>query len=532
MVDRQSIAVSLAMLLALSTGCGNSDSQRTRTPTPTSAATAPVTPTATASTGIGSPTRVSPPTSTGTPSPTVPTPTATSCSCNLPTSTATLAVPTPTATPAVPTPSATSAVPTATPAQPEITYFGIARADDAVLTPALYDDAGRPIFIPVHGQGVTIVLEARHAMRPLERTAYDPSGGPRGVDFLVSHALGNGSPVVCDDMPPLIGGVPGIDPPLFSDDPTVVDAIDDLGCRVNDGTGAPDGRSSENACTRSEPSDQYAFIDPASDLQYCLPIAAAWSFAVGDTIVAARVRDVAGVVSAASEIVVRVEPEQPFTCDVGLGERDFTVRRPPSRLLTSATGTADASTDLWAVGTLRLCAGTDIGEGLHPLTLREDAVLGLPLADGGTLCAKISARGSNGFVDCNGGTAADVRASQDLRLPTRVTVDTGLGLDAGTGAATILAPIAVLHLPPGSTPAACQDAAYPSAFSGALTTAMGSAQVIGLDGDLLTEIDDGGTSFDCAAWQSGGSGTLVLPFPLPSVSPDAADLAAMLELSE
>jgi hypothetical protein len=379
----------------------------------------------------------------------------------------------------------------------------------------------------VHGQGIKIVLEARHGVRALERTAYDPGGGLRGVDFLVSHALGNGSPAVCDD-----GGVPGIDPPVFSSDPVVVDAINDLGCRVNDGTGAPAGHGAESACTRPQPSDQYAFIDPTSDLQFCLPIDAAWSFATGDTIVAARVRDVTGVVSSAREIVVRVEPEQPFTCNVGLGERDFTVRRPPSRLLTSTTGTADASTDPWVAGTLRICARTDIGEGLYPLTIREDAVFGLPLADGGTLCAKITARGSSGYLDCNGGTAAGVRASQDLRAPTRVTVDTGLGLDAGTGAATILAPIAVLQLPPGSTPEACQDAAYPSAFSGALTTAMGSAQVIGLDGDLLTEIDDSGTSFDCAAWQSGGVGTLVMPFPFQSASSDAADLAAVLELTD
>jgi hypothetical protein len=438
--------------------------------------------------------------------------------------------PTLTQTAVPPTPTATSAVrtPTAPPVGPEITYFGIARADDRVLTPALYDDAGRPVFIPVHGQHIKIVLEARRGMRPLERTAYDPSGGARGVDFLVSRALGNGSPAVCDDA----GGVPGIDPPVFSDDPVVVDAINDLGCRVDDGTGAPAGHGAESACTRPQPSDQYAFIDPTSDLQFCLPIDAAWSFATGDTIVAARVRDVTGVVGSAREIVVRVEPEQPFTCNVGLGERDFTVRRPPSRLLTAPTGSADASTGPWVAGTLRICALMDIGDGLHPLTIREDTVFGLPLADGGTLCAKISAHGSSGYLDCNGGTASDVRASRDLRAPTRVTVDTGLGLDAGTGAATILAPIAVMHLPPGSTPEACQDAAYPSAFPGALTTAMGSAQVIGLDGDLLTEIDASGTSFDCATWQSHGVGTLVLPFPLPSLSPDTNELAAMLELSE
>lgn len=502
MAGRTSNAVSLAALLTLSIGCGDSTDQRRTTVTPTSAAT-PATPTATASI-------------VSTPPPLTPT-----------------LVPS-TGTPAVAAPTATATVPpaTATPELPEITYFGMARADDAVLTLPLSDDAGRPIFVPVHGQGITIVLEARHGVRPLGRTAYDPSGGLRGVDFLVSRALGDGSPVVCDDVLPDIGGVPGIDPPVFSDDPTVVDAIDDLGCRVNDGTGAPIARGLQSACTRSKPSDEYAFVDPASELQYCLPIAEAWSFAVGDTIVAARVRDVSGVLSATREIVVRVPPEQPFTCETGLGERDFTVRRASSSLLTSAIGPGDASTDPWAVATLRICAGGDIGDGLHPLTIREDAVLGLALADGGVLCAKISARGSNGSLDCDGGTPAGVLATQDPAGLRRVTVDTGLGLDAGTGAATIFAPIAVLQLPAGSTPDACQTADYPSGFSGALTTAAGTAQVIELDGTVVAEASGTGASFDCSNWKAGGVGALVMPFPLVNPPSGEGDLAAVLELRE
>lgn len=505
MMDRPPIAVSLTVLIALSIGCGDSTGQRSATVTPTGTTTRAITPTATATVGLTPPTL--------TPIPASATPTATSA---LPTTTATAAVPTPTATPAL----------------PEITYFGIARADDAVLTPALYDAAGRPVFIPVYGQGITIVLEARHSLRPLARAAYVPSGGTRGVDFLVSRALGNGSPAVCDDVPPMVGGVPGTNPPVFSDDPVEIDAINDLGCRVNDGTGAPLARGQGAACTRSQPSDEYAFVDSASELQYCLPIAEAWSFAVGDTIVAARVRDVAGVVSATREIVVRVEPEQPFSCQTGLGERDLAVRHPSSRLLTSAAGTADASTDPWAAATLRICAGADIGDGLHPLTIREDAVLGLALADGGTLCAKISARGSTGSLDCNGGTPADVRVMQDVQGVTRVAVATGLGVDAGTGAATILAPIAVLQLPPGSTPAACQTAAYPSAFTGVLTTAAGTAQVVELAGPVVAEASGSGTNFDCSAWQSSAVGALVMPFPLVNAPSGDGDLAAVLELRE
>jgi hypothetical protein len=50
----------------------------------------------------------------------------------------------------------------------------------------------------------------------------------------------------------------------------------------------------------------YAFVEPTSTVQYCLPIARAWSFAAGDTVVAARVRDVDGRLGPAREIVVRV----------------------------------------------------------------------------------------------------------------------------------------------------------------------------------------------------------------------------------
>ena len=107
-----------------------------------------------------------------------------------------------------------------------------------------------------------------------------------------------------------------------------------------------------------------------------------------------------------------------------------------------------------------------------------------------------------------------------------------MGLDAGPGAATIFAPIAVLHLPPGSTPDACQTAAYPSGFTGALTTAVGTAQVMKLDGTVVAETSGTGASFDCSGWQSGGVGALVVPFPLVNPPSGVGDLAAVLELRE
>ena len=389
------------------------------------------------------------------------------------------------------------------------------------------------MFVRVQGQGMTLVLEAERGTRPLDPLAFDPTGGPLGVEFLVSRPLGDGSVAICDIQPPDIGGVPGTDPPLFSDAPAVLAAISDLGCRVNDGTGAPRGRVEADACTRVEPTSEYGFVEPASDLQFCLPIAQPWSFPMGDTIVAARVRDVAGLASAVREIVVRVQSAAPFQCDSApdLGERVFTITRPGSRLLTSLSGGADASVDPWLPGPLHICAGPDLGGGVHALGLRADAVLGLGASDGSTICAKLTALGSTGTLACGGGTPADVRASQDAEGLGRVMVETGLGLEAGTGAAFIRAPIAIVQLPPGSSPDACTTMQYPDAsFTAALTTATGTAQVLDRSGAVVAEVSATGVNFDCSTWRDNGPGTLVLPFP--AVNTGAGDVAVSLVLAD
>jgi hypothetical protein len=152
------------------------------------------------------------------------------------------------------------------------------------------------------------------------------------------------------------------------------------------------------------------------------------------------------------------------------------------------------------------------------------------LRDGGTWCAKLSARGSSGILDCDGGTAADLRAVQDADAATRITVDSGLGVDAGTGAAILRASIALVRLPAGSVPSDCQSAAYPPSFNGALTTATGTAQVVDGHGAVVAEASATGVNFSCAAWQSGGPGTFVLPFP--AAKPGEGGLAVVLVLAD
>jgi hypothetical protein len=199
-------------------------------------------------------------------------------------------------------------------AAPQISYFGLTRADAVVLNPSAFDADGRPIFIRSNGQGVFVVVEARPGTAgvPVGTAAFSASGGLPDLQMLVSRPLGKGSATVCDKTQPNLGGVPATDPPVFSNAPEVVDAINDLGCRVDDGAGNPVGRNAADACTiPNGAAGEYAFVNGASTVQFCLPIALSWAFPAGDTMVAARVRDVDGEVSSPQEIVVRVLSSAP-----------------------------------------------------------------------------------------------------------------------------------------------------------------------------------------------------------------------------
>jgi hypothetical protein len=227
--------------------------------------------------------------------------------------------PSPSATPPAATftpsvPATHTRTPTATPVVsgvPQITYFGVARADDVPMPPSAIDEEERAIYERPSGQGIYLVIEARPADdgAPVGSVAFDPAGGLPDLQLIVSRALGDGSLTICDDALPTIGGVPGTDPFEFSDAPNVVAAINDLGCRVNDGAGNPVARTaSSQACTRTDAAGSfgYGFVDPTSTTQYCVPIARPWGFPEGDTVVAARVRDASGTVAPPREIIVRV----------------------------------------------------------------------------------------------------------------------------------------------------------------------------------------------------------------------------------
>ena len=209
---------------------------------------------------------------------------------------------TPPPTPVPPTP-----VPTVAPSEPgpALTYLGVLSADDVPLTAAGSDGEGRPIFARPHGEGFSLVIEAKpgtNGQSPGTTAVVGSGESLPDLQVIVSRPLGDGSVALCDTALPQLGGVPAADP-FGYDSAQAVTAVNDLGCRVEDGRGEPLGGG--NACTRPATLNN-GFVAGDSTRQFCLPIAAAWAFPAGDTIVRARVRATNGTVGPEAEIVIRV----------------------------------------------------------------------------------------------------------------------------------------------------------------------------------------------------------------------------------
>jgi ELWxxDGT repeat protein len=244
------------------------------------------------------------------------------------------------------------------PTGPDITYLGIARPDSTVLPPTTYDKTGRPVYTVAGGSGFFVVAEGRpgtdNQRLGLQAFMYDPAdpGILPDLQVLVSRPLGNGSAAVCDKTPPNPGGVPASYPLAYDGTQAVADAINDFGCRVNDGTGQAVGvPNSSEACTLF-PDGQYHFVDSTTTAQFCAPIAQPWSFLRGATVVRARLRDAAGAVGAEREMLVRIgeDPRAMLLKDIAPGPRASN----PAHLLSPRSGsmyfTADdarSGVELW-----------------------------------------------------------------------------------------------------------------------------------------------------------------------------------------
>jgi hypothetical protein len=189
---------------------------------------------------------------------------------------------------------------------PEIVFFGVLRADDTIVDPNGVDASGRPVYDRPFGSGFSLVVEAKRGAsgRPVAQVTSSESGCP-DLQVQVSRPLGDGSPAVCDTVPPNDGGVPAIDPPDLDDDPAVCNALNDLGCRFVDGYGDPAGRQCSEGCVLF-PSGDLGCVSSLTDMQFCALIAKSAEFATGETLVTARVRDVEGNLGPPAQVVIRV----------------------------------------------------------------------------------------------------------------------------------------------------------------------------------------------------------------------------------
>jgi hypothetical protein len=160
----------------------------------------------------------------------------------------------------------------------------------------------------------------------------------------------------------------------------------------------------------------------------------------------------------------------------------------------------------------------------------EDATFGLKVVDGSTVCVKLLAEGSEGGVDCDGGSAVDIRLTQTR--PDSPVRETGLGLDAGTGAATLSVPVAIAQLPSGTSVEDCAAATFGLPFRLGMTTGSTSATIANTSQGGSVSIVAGGESFDCDAWTTtDGPGTLAGAFTELD-NPVAGDTANALLLAD
>ncbi|MGH3054553.1 MAG: hypothetical protein ACRDL7_06200, partial [Gaiellaceae bacterium] len=271
-----------------------------QTPTPTSTPTRTRTPTATR-TGM-TPTRTptpGPPTRTptvGSPTATpTRTPTAMRTRTRTPTPTRTV---TPTITPTVPPPSG-----------PVITFFGLTRSDDSLIAPSGTTPQGLPIFSRLVGTAFSIVVEGVPGSSGLDvaGSAYQADAATLpDLQVEVSRPIGNGSAAVCDSTGTTAGGIPAVAPPNFDALQTVINAVNDLGCRFVDGTGKPGARRNPlDSCVMFSTGES-GFANPSSMIQFCGFVTGVMEFPGGDTVVTARLRDVGGNPGPIAQLVVRV----------------------------------------------------------------------------------------------------------------------------------------------------------------------------------------------------------------------------------
>ena len=220
---------------------------------------------------------------------------------------------------------------------------------------------------------------------------------------------------------------------------------------------------------------------------------------------------------------------------VPLGQRVFTIEPPGAEFVgTTATRTGlfasfvngENVATSFSSGPLVLVGGTPDASGVAPLSLEDDVTITVSVADGSYACVKLLAAGSSGSIDCDGGTAYDVQASQpsgDVGMA--FDLQTGLGAPAAPGNGMLLVMEQGQSVPAGPLPD-CSSIIYedpPQLF--AYTTATATA----VKGSLQLAVD--GEPFSCNDFSTPGSGGL-LAAPAPVHRAPYGDFANVFRLAE
>jgi hypothetical protein len=172
------------------------------------------------------------------------------------------------------------------------------------------DELGRRVFVIGAGGGGVLVVEGKRGLSGLPpASSLDPVPPSNRPDLWIQSTqnLGNGSPLVCDKSPPIVGGVPGRQPPDFDfdfGDSTVNDALVDFACRFQY---FPPGQP----CTFNGPGLDATLVIPGAEAQFCDFISAAARFLPGESVVSVVLRDASGNVGPTKQIVVRVPTPTP-----------------------------------------------------------------------------------------------------------------------------------------------------------------------------------------------------------------------------
>ncbi|GIW39931.1 MAG: hypothetical protein KatS3mg076_0508 [Candidatus Binatia bacterium] len=222
-----------------------------------------------------------------------------------------------------------------------------------------------------------------------------------------------------------------------------------------------------------------------------------------------------------------------------LGEREFPIVKNPANMktvfLTSAAGFLDVGSNM--TGILRLTAGTPDENGVAQLALAEDGYLAIGIPLGGLgLCMKFEAAGSTGFVDCDGGSVTDVRASRNSNGadPGGPTVFEVTGEPSGPGNAVLDVMVSTVQLDGNSAPTVeeCMAQTYPPAEQFVFSTSRIDATIENpRAGTSVTSASREGEAFDCSNWtQADGPGALVsavIAEDAPIVNIDVIQLLGM-----